>query len=65
MPRFKFVNIFRVNNYVSSLFFRTPYSLTGKWNFVIDFFQVLIYSNFSNFALRGCSGQEAQILDVF
>ena len=32
-------------------FFCVSYSLTGKWNFDIDFFQVSTYYNFSNVGL--------------
>ena len=32
-------------------FFHISYNLTGKWNFDIDFFQVLTCGNISNFAL--------------
>ena len=32
-------------------FFRISYSLTGKWNFHIDYFQVLTYCDSSNFSL--------------
>ena len=32
-------------------FFHISYNLTGKWNFVIDFFQVLTCCNISNFGL--------------
>ena len=33
-------------------FFHISYNLTGKWNFDIDFFQVLTCCNISNFGLR-------------
>ena len=39
MLQFKFVDIFVVNNFVST-FFRISYNLTGKWNLDIDFFKV-------------------------
>ena len=32
-------------------FFHILYNLTGKWNFDIDFFQVLTCCNISNFGL--------------
>ena len=41
--QFKFVDLYVVNNFVSQLFFRISYNLTGKWNLDIDFFQVLNY----------------------
>ena len=43
MLRFKFVDLFIVNNFVCS------YNLTGKWNLDTYFFQVLTYFNFLNF----------------
>ena len=49
MLQFKFVHFFTVSNFVSKLFFRISYSSTGKYNFDINFFQVLTYFNCSNF----------------
>ena len=39
MKQFKFVDLFVLNNFVSFLFFRTYYNLTGKWNLDFDFIQ--------------------------
>ena len=50
MLRFKLVDIYVVNNFVSQLFFRISYNLIRKWNLDIDFFQVLTYCNFPNFS---------------
>ena len=50
MLRFKFLDLYVVNNFVST-FLRISYNLTGKWNLDIDFFQVLTYCKFSNFRL--------------
>ena len=37
-----------IANLLGSAHFRISYNLTGKWNFDIDFFQVLICCNISN-----------------
>ena len=51
MLRFKLVDLYVVNNFVSYFFSRISYNLTGKWNLDIDFFQVLTNCNFPNFSL--------------
>ena len=51
MWRFKFVDLFVVNNFVSYLSYCISYKLTEKWNLDIDFFEVLTYYNFPNFNL--------------
>ena len=51
MLRFKLVDIYVENNFVSQLFFRISQNLIEKWNLDIDFFQVLTYCNFPNFSL--------------
>ena len=50
MLRFKFLDLYVVNNFVST-FLRISYNLTGKWNLDIDFFQDLTYYNFPDFSL--------------
>ena len=43
-------------------FFHISYNLTGKWNFYIDFFQVLTCCNISNFGLiKKCYGDNLYI----
>ena len=49
MLHFKFIDLYVVNNFVST-FFRISYNLTEKWNLDINFFQVLIYCKFPNFS---------------
>ena len=51
MLQFKFLGLYVQNNIVSYRFYRISYNLTGKRNFDIDFFQVLICYNISNFDL--------------
>ena len=52
MLRFKLVDLYVVNNFVSKLFFRILYNSTGnRWNLDIDFFQAFTYCNFPNFSL--------------
>ena len=51
MLRLKLVDFYVVKNFVSQLFFRISYNLTGKWNLDIDFFQVLTYCKLPNFSL--------------
>ena len=36
----KFIDLFRVTNFASYDILSYPYSLTGKWNFIIDFIRV-------------------------
>ena len=51
MLRCKFVDLFAENNFVFERFFRISYNLTVKWNFYINFFQVLTNCEFTNFSL--------------
>ena len=44
---------FWIKQFCTMTFFRIPYNLTEKWNFDIQFFQVLTNSNFPNFGLIG------------
>ena len=51
MLRFRLVDLYIVNNFISQLFFRISYNLTEKWNLGIDFYQILTHCNFSNLSL--------------
>ena len=47
----KIYRSFCSKNFCIRTFFCILYYLNGKWNYDIDFFQVLTYSNFPNFGL--------------
>ena len=51
MLRFKLVDLYVVKSFVSSFLFCISQNLNGKWNFDIEFFQVLTDCNFPNFSL--------------
>ena len=51
MLQFKLVDLYVINNFVSPLFFRMSFNLTGNWNLDNEFFQVLTYCIFPNFSL--------------
>ena len=54
------LKIFMQKQFCMATFFCISYSLTEKWNFFIDFFQVLIYCNFPIFGLIGKFYQDNQ-----